>query len=171
MPDGNSAGEEMLRDLNELLRLQQELLDRTYQESQRGERGQQQPGQDGQQSGEGDQPSLAERQEELRRRLGEMMRRLGEQGADIPGALGRAERSMDNARGQLEARRPGDAVDPMTDALDQLRQGADSVIREKLEALGTDPGLDDGPNPFARVCRDPFGRPQNGFGILDDSRV
>jgi uncharacterized protein (TIGR02302 family) len=171
MPDGNSAGEEMLRDLNELLRLQQELLDRTYQESQRGERGQQQPGQDGQQSGEGDQPSLAERQEELRRRLGEMMRRLGEQGADIPGALGRAERSMDNARGQLEARRPGDAVDPMTDALDQLRQGANSVIREMLEALGTDPGLDDGPNPFARVGRDPFGRPQNGFGILDDSRV
>ena len=78
---------------------------------------------------------------------------------------------MDNARGQLEARRPGDAVDPMTDALDQLRQGANSVIREMLEALGTDPGLYDCPNPFARVGRDPFGRPQNGFGILDDSRV
>ncbi|MEQ8246368.1 MAG: TIGR02302 family protein [Alphaproteobacteria bacterium] len=171
MPDGSSQGEEMLRDLNDLLRMQQELLDRTYQESQRGQRGQQQPGQDGQQPGEGDQQSLAERQEELRRRLGEMMRRLGEQGADIPGALGRAERSMDNARGQLEARRPGDAVDPMTDALDQLRQGANSVIREMLEALGTDPGLDDGPNPFTRAGRDPFGRPQNGFGILDDSRV
>ncbi|MDA0369002.1 MAG: TIGR02302 family protein [Proteobacteria bacterium] len=170
MPDGNSPGEEMLRDLNELLRRQQELLDETYQESQRGERGEQRPGQQGQQ-GQGDQPSLAERQEELRRRLGEMMRRLGDQGQDIPGALGRAERSMDSARGQLEARRPGGAIDPMTEALDQLRQGANSVIRDMLEALGSDPGLDEGPNPFARAGRDPFGRPQNGFGILDDSRV
>ncbi len=171
LPDGATAGEETLRDLNELLRLQQELLDQTYQESQRNQRGQQRPGQDGQQPGEGSGQSLAERQEELRRRLGEMMRRLGEQGQEIPGALGRAERSMNDARGQLEARRPGGAVDPMTDALDQLRQGANSVIRDMLEALGTDPGLDDGPNPFARMGRDPFGRPQNGFGILDDNRV
>jgi len=171
LPDGATAGEETLRDLNELLRLQQELLDQTYQESQRGPRGQPRPGQDGEQPGEGNSQSLAERQEELRRRLGEMMRRLGEQGQEIPGALGRAERSMDSARGQLEARRPGGAVDPMTEALDQLRQGANSVIRDMLEALGTDPGLDEGPNPFARMGRDPFGRPQNGFGILDDNHV
>jgi uncharacterized protein (TIGR02302 family) len=168
LPDGATAGEETLRDLNELLRLQQELLDQTYQESQRG---QQRSGRDGQQPGESNGQSLAERQEELRRRLGEMMRRLGEQGQEIPEALGRAERSMNDARGQLEARRPGGAVDPMTDALDQLRQGANSVIRDMLEALGTDPGLDEGPNPFARMGRDPFGRPQNGFGILDDNRV
>ena len=171
LPDGSTPGEEMLRDLNELLRMQQELLDQTYQESQRNQQGQRRPGEQGEQPGEGDSQSLAERQEELRRRLGEMMRRLGEQGQEIPGALGRAERSMDSARGQLEARRPGGAVDPMTEALDQLRQGANSVIRDMLEALGTDPGLDDGPNPFARVGRDPFGRPQNGFGILDDNRV
>ncbi len=171
LPEGATAGEEMLRDLNELLRMQQELLDQTYQESQRGERGEQRPGGEDGQAGSGDTRSLAERQEELRRRLGEMMRRLGEQGQEIPGGLGRAERSMDSARGQLEARRPGGAVDPMTDALDQLRQGANSVIRDMLEALGTDPGLDEGPNSFSRMGRDPFGRPQNGFGILDDNRV
>ena len=171
LPDGTTAGEETLRDLNELLRMQQELLDQTYQESQRNQQGQKRTGQQGEQPGEGVSQSLAERQEELRRRLGEMMRRLGQQGQETPSALGRAERSMDSARGQLEVRRPGAAVDPMTEALDQLRQGANSVIRDMLEALGTDPGLDDGPNPFARVGRDPFGRPQNGFGILDGNRV
>ena len=30
-------------------------------------------------------------------------------------------------------------------ALDQLRQGADSVIRDMLQALGQNPGLDEGP--------------------------
>ena len=171
LTDGTTAGEETLHDLNELLRMQQELLDQTYQESQRTQQGQKRTGQQGEQPGEGVNQSLAEHQEELRRRLGEMMRRLGQQGQEIPGALGRAERSMDSARGQLEVRRPNGAVDPMTEALDQLRQGANSVIRNMLEALGTDPGLDDGPNPFARVGRDPFGRPQNGFGILDGNRV
>ncbi len=174
MPEGGTPGEELLRDLNELLRRQQELLDQTYQESQRnqqGQRGQQQPGQEGQQDRGNDPDALARRQEELRRRLGELMRRLGEQGQEIPEGLGRAERSMDSARGQLEARRPGGAIDPMTEALDQLRQGANSVIRDMLEALGQDPGLDAGPNPFARMGRDPFGRPQSGFGLLDDNRV
>jgi hypothetical protein len=171
LPDGTTAGEETLRDLNELLRMQQKLLDQTYQESQRNQQYQKRTGQQGEQPGEGVSQSLAERQEKLRRRLDEMMRRLGQQGQEIPGALGRAERSMDSARGQLEVRRPGGAVDPMTEALDQLRQGANSVIRDMLEALGTDPGLDDGPNPFARVGRDPFGRPQNGFGILDGNSV
>ena len=149
LPDGSTPGEEMLRDLNELLRMQQELLDQTYQESQRNQQGQQRPGEQGEQPGEGDSKTLAERQEELRRRLGEMMRRLGEQGQEIPGALGRAERSMDSARGQLEARRPGGAVDPMTDALDQLRQGANSVIRDMLEALGNRPRAGRGAQP---VC-------------------
>lgn len=171
LPGGTTAGEKTLRDLNELLRMQQELLDQTYQESQRNQQGQKRTGQQGEQPGEGVSQSLAGRQEELRRGLGEMMRRLGQQGQELPGALGRAERSMDSARGQLEARRPGGAVDPMTEALDQLRQGANSVIRDMLEALGTEPGLDDGPNPFPRVGRDPFGRPQNGFGILDGNRV
>ena len=168
MDEGSLEGSQTLSDLNELLQQQQELLDRTFRESQR-----RRPSQRGQPEGQepGDANGLAESQEALRRMLGELMRRLGEEGGDIPGALGRAERFMNDARGQLEARRPGDAVGPQTDALDQLRQGADSVVRDMLEALGQNPGLDEGPGQFNRVGRDPLGRPQAGLGGIDDESV
>lgn len=172
MDEGALEGSQTLSDLNELLRQQQELLDRTFRESQRrrpGQRGQRgQP--EGQERGQATN-GLAENQEALRRMLGELMRRLGEGGGDIPGALGRAERFMDDARRQLEARRPGDAVGPQTNALDQLRQGADSVIRDMLQALGQNPGQDLGPGQFNRVGRDPLGRPQAGLGAIDDESV
>lgn len=172
MDEGALEGSQTLSDLNELLQQQQELLDRTFRESQRrrpGQRGRrgQPEGQEPGQAADG----LSEDQEALRRMLGELMRRLGEGGGNIPGALGRAERFMDNARRQLEARRPGDAVGPQTNALDQLRQGADSVIRDMLQALGQNPGLDEGPGQFNRVGRDPLGRPQAGLGAIDDESV
>jgi hypothetical protein len=161
------------------MRMQQELLDEAFREGQQqrgqGQQGQQDPNQRGrpqQGQGQGQGQGMADRQENLRRMLSEIMRRLGEGGTDIPGAFGKAERNMNDARGELEARRPGAAVGPMTDALDALRQGANAVIREMLEAMGVDPGLDGGgPNPFARVGRDPLGRPQSGFGIFDDERI
>lgn len=172
MDEGALEDNQTLSDLSELLRRQQELLDRTFRESQRrrpgqrGERGQQ----DGRQPGQAT-DGLSEDQEALRRMLGELMRRLGEGGGDIPGALGRAERFMDDARRQLEASRPGDAVGPQTNALDQLRQGADSVIRDMLQALGQNPGLDEGPSQFNRAGRDPLGRPQAGVGAFDNDSV
>jgi uncharacterized protein (TIGR02302 family) len=187
---GQAETEMMLRELNELMREQQQLLDQTFRESQQGQRGQGgqrgrrgpqgERSERGEQFGEGRQQglgrgpalgSLAERQEALRRMLGELMRRLGEGNGDIPGALGRAERQMDNARGALEDRRPGKAVGPQTSALDQLRQGAAAIIREMMEQLGDDPGLDGTNAPFNRVGRDPLGRPQAGFGSFDDDRV
>ncbi|MBM3502532.1 MAG: TIGR02302 family protein [Alphaproteobacteria bacterium] len=172
-------GEELLQDLNDLMRMQQELLDEAFREGQQqrgqGQQGQGDPNQRGRpQQGQGQGPGqgMSDRQENLRRMLGEIMRRLGEGGSDIPGAFGKAERNMNDARSELEARRPGSAVGPMTDALDALRQGANAVIREMLEAMGVDPGLDGtGANPFTRVGRDPLGRPQSGFGIFDDERI
>lgn len=172
MDEGSLEDNQTLNDLNELLQQQQELLDRTFRESQRpGANQRRQRGQsEGQERGQrGD--GLAEDQEALRQMLGELMRRLGEGNGDIPGALGRAERFMDEARRQLEARRPGGAVGPQTNALDQLRQGADSVIRDMLQALGQDPGQDLGPGQFNRVGRDPLGRPQAGLGGIDDESV
>ena len=186
MMEGDAEG--LLNELSDLMRMQQELLDEAFrqqqaqpgqqgQQGQQGQRGQQgQQGQRGQQ-GQGQQGQqgtgpMADKQESLRRMLGEMMRRLGEAGQDIPGALGRAERSMNDARGELEARRPGQAVGPMTDALDQLRQGANSVMRDLMEAMGQDPNsFEGGANPMNRVGRDPLGRPQAGLGNTDDERV
>jgi hypothetical protein len=99
------------------------------------------------------------------------MRQLGETGIEIPDALGRAERSMNDARGALEARRPREAVGPQTNALDQLREGASAVIREMMEALSQDFGFSDDAGPFSRIGRDPFGRPQAGYGPIDDNSV
>ncbi len=181
---GQEQAEMMLRELNELMRQQQRLLDQTFRESQQGPQGRRgqrgQRGERGEQLGDGERQgqgrgqglgSLADRQEALRRMLGELMRRLGEGNGDIPRALGRAERDMDNARGALEQSRPGEAVGPQTSALDQLRQGAASIIREMMEQLGGDPGLDGPDGPFNRVGRDPLGRAQAGFGPFDDERV
>ena len=181
---GQEQAEMMLRELNELMRQQQRLLDQTFRESQQGPQGRRgqrgQRGERGEQLGDGERQgqgrgqglgSLADRQEALRRMLGELMRRLGEGNGDIPRALGRAERDMDNARGALEQSRPGEAVGPQTSALDQLRQGAASIIREMMEQLGGAPGLDGPDGPFNRVGRDPLGRAQAGFGPFDDERV
>ena len=110
-------------------------------------------------------------QQQLQQSLRELMSRLGEGNGDIPGALGRAERDMDNARDALEQSRPGVAVGLQTSALDQLRQGAASIIREMMGQLGGDPGLDGPDGPFNRVGRDPLGRLQAGFGLYDDGRV
>ncbi|MSO65596.1 MAG: TIGR02302 family protein [Alphaproteobacteria bacterium] len=170
-------GEELLQALNDLMRMQQELLDEAFRDSQQRGGPQQGAGQEGQrgrgnQPGQGNPGSPGDRQENLRRMLGEIMRRLGEGGADIPNAFGKADRNMNDARGELEARRPGSAVGPMTEALDALRQGANAVIRDMLEAMGVDPGLDpSSSSPFTRVGRDPLGRPQSGFGIFDDERI
>ena len=46
-----------------------------------------------------------------------------------------------------------------------------NVIRDMLQALGQNPGLDEGPGQFNRVGRDPLGRPQAGLGAIDDESV
>ena len=104
-------------------------------QQQQGQRqpGQQQPGdQSGQQPGDdqadagdtGEMGDAAGQQDGLRRSLGEMMRRLGDGMGDIPEPFGRAERAMRDATGALQKGRPGQAIAPQTEALDQLQQAA-----------------------------------------------
>lgn len=201
---GQEETEMILRELNNLMRQQQQILDQTYRLSREpgqspatrdrveqllrarreGIPGNHDSGQDFPMTEEQIQETLRRfsenqepRQEMLQRlendqqplqqALRELMRRLGEGNGDIPSALGRAERAMDDARGALEQSRPGEAAGRQTSALDQLRQGAASIIRE----LGGDPGLDGPDGPFNRVGRDPLGRPQAGLGWYDDERV
>lgn len=143
--DGQQAQQEMLNELGEMMRQQQQLLDQTYRQSQGqrlqqpersqpGQPGQQgqrpQPGQDGQQ-GESLQ-DLSKRQEALRRQLGELMRRLGEQG-EIPDALGRAERSMNEARDALQEGREGPAIESEGNALENLQQGSQDLAEQMMQ--------------------------------------
>jgi uncharacterized protein (TIGR02302 family) len=166
-----------MRQMQEMMHRQQQLLDKSFRQSRQGQqqgqgqgqRGQRQPGQRGQgQMGQGGQPQPGEGQdgdsagdqEALRRQLGEMMRQLGEQAGDIPQALGRAERAMRGAADALQRGEPGSAIGPQSEALDQLQQAARSMAERMMGEMGngrpdgTDPG-EGGPR---QADRDPLGR-------------
>src|SRR4051812_24272031 len=163
--EGNQA-QQMMRGLQDMMRRQQQLLDRSFRaqrqqdqqqrmgQQQRGpqQRGQQQPRQQqpGQQPGEsepgdqqdaagdgGDMGDEAGQQDALRRMLGEMMRQLGDGMGDIPDPFGRAERAMRDATGALQRSQPGDAIGPQTEALDQLQQAARDFAQQLQQRLGT----------------------------------
>jgi uncharacterized protein (TIGR02302 family) len=182
-PQGASEARRMMRGMRDMMRRQQQLLDRSFRDQQQAEQGDagtpgtpgdaQQPGggQEGQELGD-----AAGQQEALRRALGEMMRRMGEGVGDIPDSLGRAERAMNNAAQALRRARPGDAIGPQTDALDQLQQAAREIARQIQQRLGNtldqgdprDSGLGERRDG---VPRDPLGRPLANGGEFDQGDV
>src|SRR5258708_2624223 len=188
-----SPGQQMMQGLQDLMQKQQSLLDRTFRRSQqgrpgmpgmRGQQGQQgqqgmgqQPGQQGQQGGqqgEADRDGIGAGQHEaLRPPHGDIMRQLGEMMGNIPGAMGRAERSMRDSGEALQDGAPGRSLRPQMDALDQLRAAARDLAQQMAEQFGNGEGLDDafGDNAPEQPSRDPAGRPVNGLGGLDGRDV
>jgi len=186
-------GQQMMNDLQEMIQRQQDLLDETYgqsrEQNQQGQQGQQQQqgqqdqqGQQGQQQGQQGQTGqggqqqgqngLAGQQEALRRSLGELMRSLGENGVPIPRAMGEAELSMRDARDALQGGQPGQALDPQTNALDQLRQGGQAMMQEMQQMMGQNPGEGQqgmGQQQFGQspADRDPLGRSMFNRGDAD----
>ena len=138
-PQGQSLGA-----MQDLMRRQQQLLDRSFRQSR----------QEGESKTSGD----AAQQEELRRSLGRAAQRLGEQGGEIPQSMSRADRAMRNAVEALNQGKPGVAVGAQTEALDALQQAA-RALAQRL-AKGYDPSAfgDPGEVGPSRVPRDPFGR-------------
>ena len=155
------------RHCSRLMQRQQQLLDRSFRaRSKQGEAGKSdrngQP-QAGQQQGDqgdagemgdtGEMGDAAGQQEALRRMLGEMMRQLGEGLGNIPEPFGRAERSMRDAAGALGRGRPGEAIGPQTDALDQLQQAARDLAQQMQNQLGRSWGKPDGESRSNRPRR------------------
>ncbi len=169
-PQGMEAME-MLEGLQELMRGQRELLDRTYRNAQemgQDPNGQRQGNQSGQspsqQQGQGN-PTAADSalQEALRRQLGELMQRYGEMMGDIPQPFGRAEQEMRGSSDALRQGNPGDAVGPQGQALDQLQEAARQAQQQFMERFGNQMGqgqqaVGQGPNTGQQ---DPFGRAPN----------
>lgn len=183
---GGGEAQQMMQGLQDLIQRQQNLLDRTFRRSQQGrpgQRGQQgqrgQPGQMGQpgQRGEGDMDgdgtADSAEQGELRRQLGELMRQLGEMMGNIPGGLGRAERSMRDSGDALERGAPGRALRPQMDALDQMRAAGRDLAQQMMEQFGQGEGEGEGMEDGIEQAqnRDPAGRPTNGLGGLDGRDV
>jgi hypothetical protein len=141
------------------MRQQQQLLDQTFRSEQKG---QPQPGNSFQ--------GMGQEQEALHRMLGDIMRQLGETALPIPQSMGRAERSMRDARDALNRSSPGQAVRPQSQALDLLREGADALFRS-LMAGGDMLDGDIDMEGTGQFDRDPFGRFVGPGGAIDDERV
>lgn len=175
-------GEQALTDLQRMIELQQNLLDRSYQ-MQQGQQGE--PGQQGQQGrkdqesqsgrGQADSGQAAAEQDALRRALGELMRRMGEAGMDIPRALGQAELQMRGARDALGQGQPSAAVPPQGDAVDLMQQGGQAMLDQLREQMANQPGGGAGFGPPSmgaqRDGRDPLGRPTRNEGGWDNDGV
>ncbi len=158
-------GMKMLDSLQDMMRAQQEMLDRTYREAQRQQEGQQEGQQNGKPGGkpEGGQQGDATLQEALRRQLGELMRQMGEMGGDIPRPFGRAEGAMRRSTEALRNGQPGAAVPPQGEALDQLREGARMATEQMMQKFGMQgPGMPGGRAGMQPGQQDPFGRRTDG---------
>jgi uncharacterized protein (TIGR02302 family) len=152
---------QMLEDMDRLAKRQQELLDQTFRHSQ--EMG------EGQESMPNGDPGAAD-QEGLRRELGELMRRYGEMMGDIPRPLGRAERAMRDATEALKQGRPGEAIDPQSQALGELQKGMQDMANAMMQQLQQQAGRNPGQDPSGQN-RDPLGRNENGTGAIDTTDV
>jgi uncharacterized protein (TIGR02302 family) len=175
-PAGSNEANKTMRGMRDLMQRQQQLLDRSFRAEQQGAPDS---------TGVGEQPTsnaqmgdAAGEQDALRNALREMMRRLGEKNRAIPNPLGRAERAMREASEALRAGLPGAAIEPQSDALDQLRQAAREIARQMQQQLGRDrggrgddPGTTAGDEPGDQMRRDPLGRPLPTNGAYDEGEV
>lgn len=158
MNPAQGGAERMMGAMQNMMRRQQQLLDRSFRDSR---------------ARKSDEQGAAQSQEELRRALGDMMRRLGENG-EIPEPLQRAERAMRGATGALSRGKPADAIGPQSDALDQLQQGARRMGERMLGRSSNgqnDYGQPDDQASPRQAQRDPFGRSRpydEGEGWVDD---
>ena len=147
-PRGPSQAQEMMRELQEIARRQQDLYDQTFQRRQQNTENPQQSAAD------------AEAQNALRRRLGELMRLLGERTGRIPQNLGNAERAMRDAESSLGQGQSEDAMQSQAQALEELRQAGQNMAAQLFQ-----PGPGQGQAPgqgFMQIPgqdnRDPLGR-------------
>jgi uncharacterized protein (TIGR02302 family) len=142
-----------LNGLSGLIGRQQRLMDRTFRQG-RGRNGSGQ----GQFEGEG----LAKNQDELRRMLRRLQRQLKQFGMRPPSALDRAGSAMGGASRSLRGNNRGQAVERQGRALDQLRQGVQSMAREMMRRMTN--GRNGRRGRFLSNRRDPLGRPMRTTG-------
>ena len=181
--DGDDDMMSALDELGNMIREQQQLRDKTFQQGQdqrrqqRGQRGQQ--GQQGQQ-GQKKFGDLQQNQQALRDRLKQLMDQLKQKGLGQqqgePGQqgdqLGEAGEAMGDAEGSLGEGNADSAVDSQGRALEAMRKGAQSLAQQLQQQMGQGPGPGQPRQGQARANQetDPLGRPLRGRDY-DDSTV
>jgi hypothetical protein len=181
--DGDDDDMALMDELGDMIRKQQQLRDRTFQQGQDMRRGQRGPrGQQGQQGGEQQMGELQQEQQQLKDQLKKLMEELrkrgmgqGQQGQGKD-PLGQAGDAMGEAEGRLGQNNADGAVDSQGRALDALRRGAQGLAQQMQQqgrmGMGPGPGQPGrlGP-PRAQQETDPLGRPLRGRDYGDDSTV
>lgn len=165
-PPGDSATTEMLNELSDMMRRQQELMDQT-QRMQPGDEGDplDQEGDDpGNRSGNMGSNGLSGEQGNLGRQLEQFMRQLGQNGLRAPPALGEAGKQMGEAEQSLEQQERERALGQQGEALSQLREGAQEMARQ-IQQQGQSGQDNTGRDGEARGdTHDPLGRPMPNRG-------
>jgi uncharacterized protein (TIGR02302 family) len=154
--------QEVMRDLSDLARRQQNLLDKTYRDSQQLAPGQQSPNSQG----------WAQEQGELQGKLQQLNKRFNDLLGGVPQQFNEAGREMGRAEDSLREGFPGGAVEPQTRALQDLQQGQADMMKQLVERFGRQPGR---PNSnrldqFGQ-SQDPLGRSLPGAGQMDTGDV
>ncbi|CAN5331559.1 TIGR02302 family protein [soil metagenome] len=170
---GDQEMSQMLNDLSELMRRQQQLMDDTMR-MENGAPGESQPGeeQNGQQQGQqGEQgqggkrgPSrnggaLADQQNALREMLDRLTGQMGQNGLSAPPSFGDAGRSMKGAEGALRDQERDPALSQQGDALNSLREGAQNMARQMMQQGQGQADNTGRQGPARGEDRDPLGRP------------
>lgn len=169
----NSQAAEMMQSLDqlgEMIRRQQELMDQTY----RAERGLDPQGEQSREMTREELESalrrLQEEQAELQQSLDELMVELDELGMEPNGKLGQAGEAMDDAAQALGKGRADRAVGRQSEALDALRQGAQS-LSEQLASQQQGQGSGGIYGSANAPGQDPLGRFQRQTGPNLGSQV
>jgi uncharacterized protein (TIGR02302 family) len=154
---------EMLEQLGEILRRQQELMDQTFRMPDDGTNGElsqpngNEPGMQGQRPV--DPGALAGQQDELGRMLEQLMQQLGQNGMQAPSPFGRAQENMEGSSGALRRTERNRALGEQGEAMDNLRQGAEAMARNMMQQGNGQQGNYGRHGEARGDDRDPLGRP------------
>ena len=158
----NNKAMQSLNQLGDMIRKQEELMNRTY----RADQGQNPDGSGKPMTKEQMQQALRDLQQQqqaLQQSLGKLMQQLQGMGLDPTGKLDQAGQAMGSAEGSLGKGQTGPAVGSQGQALDALRQGAQGLNQQlaNRQGRGQGGGVRGGDN-FPN--QDPLGRPQHATG-------
>jgi uncharacterized protein (TIGR02302 family) len=179
-PQRNSPMAQMLDQLSEMMRRQQQLMDQTFRMPQNGQQqpgdqnqGQMQPGQEGQEPGQRGQNGqqtpgngqLSQQQRDLAQMLEKLMEQMRQQGMQPGEGLGRAQQEMGEASGELGQGQRNEALGSQGEAMRGMREGARDMAQQLMQQ-GTGNEGNIGRHGEGRDAdqRDPLGRPMPSQG-------
>ena len=161
-PGEGESSQGAMKDLGDLMKKQQGLMDDTQRMGPGSK-----PGQEGDPNGAGNQPGqngsggdLSGRQQELRRLLDQLRRGHNGQGG-APDQLGDASKSMEGAGKALKDGNKDSALEQQRDALDKMRKGAQALAKRLRKDGQGNTGNQSEDAPGANADdNDPLGRPR-----------